>query len=117
MLYQFVLGLKDHDLLVLEGELRVSELARGLGLVPRDLDSSPGLRQFQLELLNLLRRGLRGRLIGEFRETLPGRDTVETADEQPIKPRLDDRGNRCELAGHDPFSPDPNPVSREGRHG
>ncbi|MBV8399994.1 MAG: hypothetical protein JOZ17_14840, partial [Acetobacteraceae bacterium] len=71
MLHQFVLGLKDRDLLVVEGELRVSELARGLGLVPRDLDSSPGLRQFQLELLNLLRRGLRGRLIGEFRETLP----------------------------------------------
>ncbi|MBV8575812.1 MAG: hypothetical protein JOZ58_12365 [Acetobacteraceae bacterium] len=97
--------------------MRVSELARGLGLVPRDLDSSPGLRQLQLELLNLLRRGLRGRLVGEFGETLPGRDTVETANEQPIKPRLEDGGNRCALAGNEPICPDRNPVGREGRYG
>ena len=65
-LLQLILRLEDGALLHPEGGLRLDQLVRRLRLAVGDVNRGAGLRQLQLELLQLLYRGFGRRLVIEL---------------------------------------------------
>jgi hypothetical protein len=113
VLQQFVLRPKDDDQLIKECNLGIDQLLGSLRLLVSDVDLGAGLRQLELELLQLLAGSLDCRLVIELGETLAAHHVVETLNEKVLQARLDNWGNRSEFAGDDTAASERCSVGRE----
>jgi hypothetical protein len=107
---QFVLRLVDGNQLIDQGSLRIDQVAGRFRLAVGDIDLSARLRQLELKLVQLLRRGFDRRLVIELGKSLTGHHVVKTPDEEVLQARLYNGGNRGQLAGNDAIASDPRPV-------